>query len=330
MSEPGQAAWSPALEVGCLPFLRWPGGKRWLPPLLIRILGGCTFGRYFEPFLGGGAVFFALAPPSCTLADINGDLINTYKQVRWRPHQLLSALRSLRADAPTYARQRAASPEDNFDRAVRFLYLNRTAFGGLYRTNQSGAFNVPFGGSGRLKALTQSHILRQASRVLRGARVLACDFEEVVDAAGAGDLVFCDPAYSVLHNENGFVRYNEAVFSWSDQIRLVRATERARQRGALVVVCNADHEAVRALYAESHFLRVVRQSRLCPTRDFRRLTTEAVYVLAPTALSQAVEDNIGRLQGPTSYGVRYRGLDRAAKQEGECFVGAGIKRTRRC
>src|ERR1700682_944422 len=228
-----------------LPFLRWPGGKRWLPVQLVDLLRGIRFGRYFEPFLGGGAVYFALRPANSTLSDLNEDLINTYRQVRRCPFVLESALRALPVNARTYGSIRASCPRSAFDRATRFLYLNRTAFAGMYRTNKSGMFNVPFGEPGRtLDVLWRGARLSRAARALKGTELMACDFEEIVNRAGQGDLVYCDPIYSVVHNDNGFVRYNETVFSWRDQERLCCAAPWARRRGATGLVSNANHTSV--------------------------------------------------------------------------------------
>jgi DNA adenine methylase len=290
------------------------------------ILHNCVFSRYVEPFLGGGAVFFALAPPFSTLSDINPDLMNVYRQVRWRPHRILDELRKLDVDRATYLTLRQAVPDETLNIAVRFLYLNRTSFGGIYRTNQRGKFNVPFGGSDRLKALTQSGLLLSASKALKGSDLLTSDFEPVIDAAGEGDMVLCDPAYSVLHNDNGFVRYNESVFSWSDQRRLAAAAQRACLRGALVVVCNADHAAVRNLYTQSTVLCLIRQSRLSPVREFRRLTTEGLYLLAPTRLARQVRSNLAVPSTVSSYGVRRFEAAVQTHVDASGFVGFGVKR----
>ena len=134
------------------PFLRWAGGKRWLANRLalpIRTLLDQSRGRYIEPFLGGGAMFFAVAPKRSTLSDINDELINAFKQVREHPKYIANRLRNLPVDANTYYRIRDSSPRSDRGRAVRFIYLNRTCYGGLHRTNLKGKFNVPYGGGSR-------------------------------------------------------------------------------------------------------------------------------------------------------------------------------------
>ena len=135
-----------------LPFLKWPGGKRWLAPTLLTTIRRSEFRTYYEPFLGGAALFFALKPGHSVLSDINHDLINTYRQVKYHPSDLIRRLQTIPVNKRTYDSQRKHLPHRALDRAVRFLYLNRTAFGGMYRLNQTGKFNVPFGGGERTPA----------------------------------------------------------------------------------------------------------------------------------------------------------------------------------
>jgi len=225
------------------PFLKWPGGKRWLAHYIQALLAGRKFERYFEPFLGGGAIFFALRPTSAILSDINPDLINIYKQVKYRPRKLLERLQEIKVNKRAYLCMRSYEPECHRERAVRFLYLNRTAFAGMYRLDQQGRFNVPYGGGSRTPAiLWRDNLLVNASRALKGATILTADFEKIIAMASEGDLVYCDPTYTVAHNNNGFIRYNEHNFSWKDQIRLAEASLSAAARGASVLVSNAFHK----------------------------------------------------------------------------------------
>jgi DNA adenine methylase len=222
------------------PFLKWPGGKRWLIPYIHNLLKEQVFDRYFEPFLGGGAVFFSLHPRVATLSDVNAELVNTYLQVKARPLDLIEKLKKIPVDKETYLSLREASPINPVDRAVRFLYLNRTAFGGMYRLDREGHFNVPFGGGERTpEPLWRDNLLINASEILRNTVIATADFEEILARTGKGDLVYCDPTYTVSHNNNGFIRYNERNFSWSDQVRLARVCREAATRGATILVSNA-------------------------------------------------------------------------------------------
>ena len=260
-----------------LPFLKWPGGKRWLVPTLLSTVGRAECKTYYEPFLGGGAFFFALTPVCSVLSDINGDLINTYRHVKYQPLELIRRLQTMPVTKRTYDSQRKHVPPQALDRAVRFLYLNRTAFGGIYRLNQTGEFNVPFGGGERTPApLWESDLLRKASQALRSSQLKVCDFEVAISRAGSGDLVYCDPTYTVSHN-NGFIRYNEKNFCWGDQGRLARCCHEAAGRGATVIVSNAFHHEILQLFdPPCHFV-VKRRSNLCPSVEYRRITEEYVF-----------------------------------------------------
>jgi DNA adenine methylase len=262
------------------PFLKWPGGKRWILPHIKGLLDGRTFGTYIEPFLGGGAVFFGLRPERAILADINSDLIMTYRQVKESPLEILDRLKVLAVDAATYHRLREWEPTFELDSAVRFLYLNRTAFAGMYRLNQEGRFNVPFGGGQRTpEPLWRNNLLLKASVALGDANILTADFEDTIELACEGDLVYCDPTYTVAHNNNGFIRYNERNFSWDDQRRLAKVVAEAAERGATVLVSNAVHREIQGLYptAQAHLLE--RQTLLCPQSNRRGSTQEHLFVL---------------------------------------------------
>ncbi len=264
------------------PFLKWPGGKRWLTAYVYNTLKERTFNRYFEPFLGGGAVFFSLYPKAAILSDVNEDLVNTYRQVKEQPLKLIEKLKEIPVDKETYLTLREASPINPVDRAVRFLYLNRTAFGGMYRLDREGHFNVPFGGGQRTpEPLWRDNLLTNASEVLRDAMITTADFEEVLADAGKGDLVYCDPTYTVSHNNNGFIRYNERNFSWSDQQRLGCACKEATTRGAFVLVSNAFHQEVAKLYPTADVHVLERKSLLCPSSSKRQTVQEYLFVLTP-------------------------------------------------
>lgn len=235
-----------------IPFLKWAGGKRWLTALTTGdgALFPKTFGNYLEPFLGGGAVFFHLAPPSAVLSDINRDLIEAYSAIRdsWAAVVRLLSKHQNHHSKAYYYEVRAAIPKSSIARAARFLYLNRTCWNGLYRVNLSGQFNVPIGT--KSSVLLDSDNFSEISDRLRRTTLRACDFEETIEDAHPGDLLFIDPPYTVKHNTNGFLKYNENIFSWDDQVRLRDALIRADKKGALFIATNANHESIRKLYGK--------------------------------------------------------------------------------
>jgi DNA adenine methylase len=233
-------------ERAVLPFLKWAGGKRWLVRDHSAVFD-VSFDRYLEPFIGSGAVFFSLLPGKAVISDSNEELILTYQAVRddWRPVWAeLERMHRMHSKEFYYA-VRKQKPQDSSVRAARFLYLNRTCWNALNRVNQKGEFNVPIGTKTDVLA---GGDLSACANALRNAEIVSCDFGATMREAGPGDLVFVDPPYTVRHNVNGFLKYNQTLFSWDDQVRLRDEVVAARGRGAAVVVSNAAHESVIALY----------------------------------------------------------------------------------
>lgn len=230
-----------------LPFLKWAGGKRWLMPLAHQ-LREVPFRSYFEPFLGSGAMFFALAPKSAVLSDVNIDLIEAYRALRENAcaveRELIKHHRF--HDSDYYYDIRASKPRTPHTRAARFIYLNRTCWNGLYRVNRQGQFNVPKGT--KENVLLDSDNFCEIGKRLESVSLRSGDFEKTIEKAGAGDLIFTDPPYTVRHQYNGFVKYNEQLFSWDDQVRLKTALVLAKNRGAKIICTNADHASIRELY----------------------------------------------------------------------------------
>lgn len=265
-----------------VPFIKWPGGKRWVAARIARLVTPHLAGTYIEPFLGGGAVFFHLLPKRSVLVDVNAELIGTYRAVRDDPSGVIRLLRRHPVTEEAYYRIRQSEPKQRFARAARFLYLNRTAFGGIYRLNLSGKFNVPYGGGERTaESLCSTDTLSLASKALRKARLQIGDFEPAIEAAGAGDVVYCDPTYTVAHDNNGFVRYNERNFSWEDQERLADAAFRAARRGSMVIVTNAHHSSLRRLYRGARFEVLSRTSSVTPQSELRRTVKELLIRIDP-------------------------------------------------
>lgn len=263
------------------PFLKWPGGKRWAAPIIASVVQRYLRGTYFEPFVGGGAVFFHLRPRSAVLGDLNADLVATYTVVRDHPNNLVCALQSLPVSAEQYYKLRAAQPRTPFRRAVRFLYLNRTAFGGLYRENRSGQFNVPYGGgSRRPDTLWRTPLLKNASKALKSAELYDHDFEHLIVQARRGDAIYCDPCYAMPSTgEAIFYRYNGHRFSWEDQRRLASAVKAAVRRGVTVLVSTPDSKAVRDLYRGADVRLLRRFSSLSANPAARRVVKERLLVM---------------------------------------------------
>lgn len=229
------------------PFLKWAGGKRWLAAHMRQLIGEVE-GTYIEPFLGSAAVFFAVQPPRAILSDQNRELVAAYRalQIQHKAVERHLVRHQELHSRQHYYRMRSEQPETLAKKAARFIYLNRTCWNGLYRVNLEGKFNVPIGT--KTQVLMPSDDFERVAYLLRGAAIAHVDFCASIASAKTGDVVFCDPPYTVRHNHNGFVKYNEQLFSWADQIRLRDTVRLVRDRGARVFITNANHESVRDLY----------------------------------------------------------------------------------
>jgi DNA adenine methylase len=231
------------------PFLKWAGGKRWLLSRSDNLFPDLSkIRRYYEPFLGGGSIFFHLEPWDAFLSDTNEELINTYVIMRddWMGLYEILKKYQTKHSKEFYYRIRASKPRKPLQRAARFMYLNRTCWNGLYRVNKRGEFNVPIGT--KTNVILENDCFEQVSLALKSTIIEVCDFESAIDKAEKNDFIFVDPPYTVKHNLNGFVKYNENIFSWEDQIRLKKALLKAIDRGAYVLLTNANHSSISELY----------------------------------------------------------------------------------
>lgn len=263
-----------------VPFLKWPGGKRWFVCNHSNRLPS-SYGTYIEPFLGAGSVYLHLQPARAILGDVNPDLINAYQAIKddWEGvrNSLQYRQRRHREDADAYYYWlRGKQPADALQQATRLIYLNRTCFNGIYRVNELGKFNVPRGSKD--KVVIESDDFEGISGLLQRAELVAGDFEGLVDRAKKGDFLFCDPPYTVRHNFNGFRKYNEVLFSWRDQERLAESLRRAAKRGVKVLCTNANHQSVRDLYDFPGFKleAVSRYSRISADSSSRRYFDELI------------------------------------------------------
>ena len=256
------------------PFLRWAGGKRWLFESGQFSLPNFK-GRYIEPFLGGGAVFFKVQPTNALLSDTNGRLIELYTIVRdaWEKFERLLRQHATAHSKYYYYETRLKRFHSPVKRAAQLMYLNRVCWNGLYRENKKGEFNVPIGT--KQMVIFPDDDFEAWSKALKGTTLVQQDFEIAIDAAERGDFLFIDPPYTVRHNMNGFVRYNQHIFAWGDQIRLRDALGRAVDRGVKFAMTNADHKSVRGLYnGFGQHTQLARSSVIAGNSSYRSLSTE--------------------------------------------------------
>jgi DNA adenine methylase len=231
------------------PFLKWAGGKTQLLPELTKHVPP-TYGRYIEPMVGGGALFFHLRPEVAILGDLNEELINCYRVVRDEVEAVIGRLRRCLNEEEFYYRVRAQDPHelDTVCRAARTIYLNKTCFNGLYRVNKSGKFNVPFGRR-RNPTICDEEGLRCASAALQGVRLVAGDYKDILrEHAVVGDFVYLDPPYHPVGGYADFKRFTKEFFYEEDHIELRDEFHRLVETGSWVLLTNSNTEFVRSLY----------------------------------------------------------------------------------
>ncbi len=233
------------------PVLKWAGGKRQLlEPILDRL--PARIETYYEPFVGGGAVFFALAErdrfQKAVLADRNRELVDVYRALRDDVDALIGELQSLPHSERAYYRIRAERPRTLVKRAARLIYLNKTGYNGLYRVNSKGEFNVPYGRYKRPNICDEKR-LQSAARALAGVELLVEDFETVCKRAKKGDAVYLDPPYLPVSRTANFASYHHERFGIEEHQRLARVFGELGRRRIAALLSNSDTEETRQIFA---------------------------------------------------------------------------------
>jgi DNA adenine methylase len=245
------------------PFLRWAGGKSKIVSKLIQYVPRRElYKRYVEPFLGGGALFFAVRPSEAILADINDELINCYEQVALCPSRVWDLLQRHKArhSHRYYYNIRKLKYGSEIERAARFIYVNKTAFNGIYRVNRQGEFNVPYGPSESGPALPGKEDLLAAAEALSNAVFIRGDFEQTCSLAKSSDFVYLDPPYPPASKSANFTHYTADRFALKDQQRVAKIFKVLDSKGCLVMLSNSDVKFIRELYSgfNHHRLEVTR------------------------------------------------------------------------
>lgn len=236
------------------PFLKWAGGKSRLIQQYIHYFPK-DYKNYYEPFLGGGAVFFYLQPPAAVLTDINAELITTYRCVRDNVEELICLLKEhkIKHNRDYYYDVRAFSGGTALEKAARLIYLNKTCFNGLYRVNSQGEFNVPLGKYVNPNICSEN-LLRAASTALSTSKIKQADFTDVLNqATSSKDFVFCDPPYHPISSTSYFTGYNGNSFGKKEQELLRDTCAELASRGVKIMVCNSDCDFIRNLYKQINF-----------------------------------------------------------------------------
>lgn len=263
------------------PVLKWAGGKtQLLGELLKRV--PADYGKYIEPFFGGGALFFALEPSEALIADINPELINLYCKIRDDVDGVISTLKMHQNDEDYYYRIRSMDWKTMpaVEAAARTIYLNRTCFNGLYRVNRAGQFNVPFAGYSNPKILDAEN-LRAVSCYLKRAQIELGDYKTVLEqSASPGDFVFLDPPYLPISRYSDFKRYTKEPFGETEHIELAKEVARLQELGCHIILTNSNHPLVHELYGRYN-VAVIQTKRHISSRGDKRVGEDVLVTISP-------------------------------------------------
>ena len=272
-----------------LPFLKWAGGKRKLTSILIDAFPADfdpKVNKFFEPFIGGGALSFALGNRESSIYvpgknliinDMNPDLVNVYKVVRDDLQALVKELRKFEKlnNSESFYEIRSATYDNKIKQAARFIYLNKTCFNGLWRVNSAGNFNVPFGRYKNPKILDLDNLIACSKR-LQGARITHNTFSKAVEKAVRGDLVYFDPPYIPLTKTSAFSQYAKEDFGLEDQRELASLCKELTNRGVRVILSNSDTDLTREIFGRVVKLRQILVARTISAKATTRFAVHEV------------------------------------------------------
>jgi len=255
------------------PIFRWAGSKRKVLPILASFWSP-NYRRYLEPFAGSAALFFKLQPEHAVLSDINEDLISTYEVIRDQPDDVHRAVSRIRQSETEYYKVRARNTSrlSAFNRAVRFVYLNRHCFNGIYRTNTLGKFNVPYAHN-KPGVIPPIEKFRRSAALLHRASLRSSDFGQILSSVRENDFVYLDPPYAV-ESRRVFRQYDRRQFLRRDLERLSEHLSNIDKKRASFVVSYADCREARSLFARWHVSRVRVRRNVAGFAADRKIATE--------------------------------------------------------
>ncbi len=241
------------------PFVKWAGGKRQLLPVITNYIPQ-KFERYFEPFLGGGAVFFNLVSQGRDskwfVSDLNSDLVLAYMTIRDRVKELVSSLELhstnyTKNPSSYYYKVRESSPKVQIEKVSRLVFLNKTCFNGLYRVNSKGKFNVPLGKYANPNIVNKENLLAVSQTLQSKDISIKCqDFESALKNATSGDFVYLDPPYHPVSETANFTSYTEGNFGYQDQQRLYSKFKTLDRKGVKILLSNSKSDEIIDLFNE--------------------------------------------------------------------------------
>ncbi|MBB1537410.1 MAG: DNA adenine methylase [Bacteroidia bacterium] len=260
-----------------VPFLKWAGGKRQLMPEIRKMLpNGVANHPYYEPFIGGGALFFELLPKRAVINDYNEELINVYTVIRDNPSELIEDLKRHKNTAEYFYKIRAIDRQPLFsnltriERASRIIYLNKTCYNGLYRVNNAGEFNSPFG---RYKNpnIVNEPVIKAVSKYLNSSQIQisSCDYALILKDIPTDSFVYLDPPYHPISESSSFTGYVQGGWDEGDQLRLRDVCNRLRDNGIKFLLSNSASDFIREIYSDYN-IHIVQAKRSVNSNSSRR------------------------------------------------------------
>lgn len=268
-----------------MPVVKWVGGKRQLITEIDKYIPS-QISTYYEPFLGGGAVFFYLQPKKAVVNDINEELINLYQVIQDNVEELIEDLKKHKNEPDYFYSIRELDRDTEVykklnpvERASRIHYLNKTCYNGLFRVNSQGQFNVPFG---RYKNpnIVNEITLRAVSNYFNSAKITfkCCDFEEALKGARKGSFVYFDPPYDPVSDTSSFTGYDKGGFDRQEQIRLKKLCDKLNRRGIKFLLSNSETEFILDLYRD-YKIEIVQAKRSINSKGNKRGEVNEVLVM---------------------------------------------------
>jgi len=265
------------------PFLKWAGGKRQLLSQMESFIPN-NFNKYIEPFVGGGALFFYLLPQNAILIDNNWELINCYKIIKKNVDELIDSLKKHTYNKEYYYKIRAVDrdPESyrkisNIEKAARTIFLNKTGYNGLYRVNQKGFFNVPFGRYKNPKICDRKNLLA-VHHILQPVKIVHNSFEICLDYANSGDFVYLDPPYYPLSKTSLFTSYTKQDFGEASQLKLYDVFRELDQKGCKILLNNSYSEFILKLY-KNYRIEILKAKRSINSKSNKRGEIKEVLIM---------------------------------------------------
>ena len=262
------------------PIVKWVGGKRQLMFELLKNMPK-SYNRYFEPFIGGGALFFELQPENAYISDMNEELINLYSVVKNKVYDLIQDLCKHEVSKEYFLQIRNLDRTKKYqkfsdvERASRFIYLNRTCFNGLYRVNSQGQFNVPFGNYKNPRIIDENNLLN-CSQLLQNTEIRCADFSEILNKVKRNDFVYFDPPYVPINETSNFTSYTKEGFDVNLQFKLRDICDELDSIGVKFMLSNSDTKLVNELYADYEIKKVFASRAINVNADGRGKITEVL------------------------------------------------------